>query len=49
VIYNRFWPLFTDYVSAHINPFCGQVLAGNPRIDPSMQGKVLRFRGRHAI
>jgi hypothetical protein len=49
VIYNRFWPLFTDYVSANINPFCGQVLAGNPRIAPGMKGKVLRFRGRHAI
>jgi hypothetical protein len=49
VIYNRFWPLFTDYVSANINPFCGQVLAGIPRIAPGMKGKVLRFRGRHAI
>ncbi|MBS0221992.1 MAG: hypothetical protein JSR91_14745 [Proteobacteria bacterium] len=49
VIYNRFWPLFTDYIGANINPFCGQVLAGSPRIDPSMKGKVLRFRGRHAI
>ncbi|SJZ42540.1 hypothetical protein SAMN02745126_01008 [Enhydrobacter aerosaccus] len=49
VIYNRFWPLFTDYISANINPFCGQVLAGNPRIDPTMKGKVLRLRGRYAI
>jgi hypothetical protein len=48
VIYNRFWPLFTDYIGTNINPFCGQVLAGNPRIDPSMKGKVLRLRGRYA-
>jgi hypothetical protein len=49
VIYNQYWPLFTDYVSANINPFCGQVLAGSPRVDPSMRGKVLRLRGRYAI
>jgi hypothetical protein len=49
VIYNKYWPLFTDYVSANINPFCGQVLAGAPRIDPSVKGKVLRLRGRYAI
>jgi hypothetical protein len=50
VIYNRLWPLFTDYVATNINPFCVQVLAGNPSIDTSsMKGKVLRFRGRHAI
>jgi hypothetical protein len=49
VIYNRFWPLFTDYIGANINPFCSQVLAGLPRVDPSLRGKVLRFRGRHAI
>ncbi len=49
VIYNKFWPLFTDYVTANINPFCSQVLAGVPRHDPSLRGKVLRFRGRRAI
>ena len=49
VIYNKFWPLFTDYVGANINPFCSQVLAGLPRNDPSIRGKVLRFRGRRAI
>ena len=49
VIYNKFWPLFTDYVGANINPFCSQVLAGLPRIDPSLRGKVLRFRGRRAL
>ncbi len=49
VIYNKFWPLFTDYVGANINPFCSQVLAGLPRLDPSLRGKVLRFRGRRAI
>lgn len=49
VIYNRFWPLFTDHVGANINPFCSQVLAGLPRQDSSVKGKLLRFRGRHAI
>jgi hypothetical protein len=49
VIYNKFWPLFTDYVGANINPFCSQVLAGLPRVDPSIRGKVLRFRGRRAL
>lgn len=49
VIYNKYWPLFTDYVAANINPFCSQVLAGLPRSDRSIRGKVLRFRGRHAI
>ncbi len=49
VIYNRYWPLFTDYVGANINPFCSQVLAGLPRIDPSLRGKVLRFRGRRTL
>ena len=29
-------------------PFCSQVLAGLPREDESLKGKVLRFRGRHA-
>ena len=28
VIYNKYWPIFTDYVGANINPFCSQVLAG---------------------
>jgi hypothetical protein len=49
VIYNRYWPLFTDYIGANINPFCTQVLAGLPRQDPSVKGKLLRFRGRYAI
>ena len=49
VIYNKFWTVFTDYVGANINPFCSQVLAGLPREDDSMKGKVLRFRGRHAL
>ena len=31
VIYNKYWRMFTDYVGANINPFCSQVLAGNPR------------------
>ncbi|MBX9945511.1 MAG: hypothetical protein K2Y40_15615 [Reyranella sp.] len=49
VIYNKFWPLFTDYVGANINPFCSQVLAGIPRQDSSVKGKILKFRGRHSI
>ena len=49
VIYNRFWPLFTDYVGANINPFCSQVLAGIPRQDSSVKSKILRFRGRHSL
>ena len=49
VIYNKFWTTFTDYVGANINPFCSQVLAGLPRQDDSMKGKVLRFRARHAL
>jgi len=49
VIYNKYWQLFTDYVGANINPFCSQVLAGQPRVDPSLRGKVLRFRGRRAV
>jgi hypothetical protein len=28
VIYNKYWPLFTDHIGANINPFCSQVLAG---------------------
>lgn len=49
VIYNKFWPLFTDYVGANINPFCSQVLAGFPRQDSSVKGKILKFRGRYAV
>jgi hypothetical protein len=49
VIYNKFWTTFTDYIGANINPFCSQVLAGLPRQDESMKGKVLRFRARHAL
>ncbi|HYX00929.1 MAG TPA: hypothetical protein VE963_02505, partial [Reyranella sp.] len=49
VIYNKFWTIFTDHVGANINPFCSQVLAGLPRQDDSVKGKVLRFRARHAL
>jgi hypothetical protein len=49
VIYNKFWPLFTDHIAANINPFCSQVLAGVPRQDKSLKGKVLRFRGRNGL
>ena len=50
VIYNRLWPVFTDYVATNINPFCVQVLAGHANIDTSTtRGKVLRFRGSYGI
>ena len=49
VIYNKFWPLFTDYVGANINPFCSQVLAGLPRQETSLKGKILKFRGRYGL
>ncbi|MDI1264115.1 MAG: hypothetical protein PS018_12745 [bacterium] len=49
VIYNKFWPLFTDYVGANINPFCSQVLAGIPRQESSLKGKILKFRGRYGV
>ena len=49
VIYNKFWTTFTNYVGANINPFCSQVLAGLPREGESLKGKVLKFRGRHAL
>ena len=49
VIYNKFWVTFTNYVGANINPFCSQVLAGLPREDESLKGRVLKFRGRHAL
>jgi hypothetical protein len=48
VIYNRYWPIFTDYVGANINPFCSQVLAGIPLGQPvTMKEKViLKFKKR---
>ena len=49
VIYNKFWPLFTDYIGANINPFCSQVLAGIPRQESSLKGKILKFRGRYGV
>jgi hypothetical protein len=49
VIYNKYWTTFTDYIGANINPFCSQVLAGLPREDESLKGKVLKFRGRYAL
>lgn len=49
VIYNKFWPLFTDYIGANINPFCSQVLAGVPRQESSLKGKILKFRGRYGV
>jgi len=47
VIYNCYWRLFTEYIGANLNPFCSQVLAGNPRPATSMKGKILRLRDRY--
>ena len=47
VIYNKYWPIFTDYVGANINPFCSQVLAGSPLAQPTgVKAKILKFRKR---
>ena len=50
VIYNKYWPMFTDYVGANINPFCSQVLAGIPLAEPvTMKEKViLKFKKKKA-
>jgi hypothetical protein len=50
VIYNKYWPIFTDYVGANINPFCSQVLAGIPLAKPvTMKEKViLKFKKKAA-
>jgi hypothetical protein len=47
VIYNDYWPVFTDHISPNISPFCGQVLAGYPRDDKSLAGMLRRLRGRY--
>jgi hypothetical protein len=44
VIYNKYWPVFTDYIGANINPFCSQVLAGSPLPRESKTAKVFKFR-----
>ncbi len=46
VIYNKYWPVFTDHVGANINPFCSQVLAGSPLPKESRTAKVFGFRKR---
>lgn len=46
VIYNKYWPVFTDYVGANINPFCSQVLAGLPLPPESKTDKIFKFRKR---
>jgi hypothetical protein len=49
VIYNKYWPVFTDYVGANINPFCSQVLAGIPLAVPvTVKEKILKFRKKKA-
>jgi hypothetical protein len=47
VIYNAYWPLFTEYVSCNINPFCSQVLAGIPREATSIKSRIVRLRDRY--
>jgi len=49
VIYNKYWPLFTDHIAANINPFCSQVLAGPPRQDSSLKGRLINFKARHGL
>jgi hypothetical protein len=46
VIYNYYWPLFTDHIGANITPFCSQVLAGDPRATAAKKGRFLRLRRR---
>src|SRR5262249_42720755 len=46
VIYNKYWPVFTNFVGANINPFCSQVLAGSPLPRESKTAKVFKFRKR---
>jgi hypothetical protein len=45
VIYNKYWPVFTDYVGANINPFCSQVLAGSPN-PREPKAKIFSLRKR---
>jgi hypothetical protein len=47
VIYNDYWTMFTDHISANIGPFCGQVLAGYPRKDRTVKGMFRWLRGRY--
>jgi hypothetical protein len=46
VIYNRNWRLFTDYISANINPFCAQVLAGPVRPESKIGRALINLRAR---
>ena len=48
VIQNCYWSLFSDYVAGNLNPFCGHVLAGNPREATSLKDKANRLRDRRA-
>jgi hypothetical protein len=46
VIYNYYWPLFTDHIGANITPFCSQVLAGDPRAVTPKKARFPRLRRR---
>ena len=46
VIYNRNWRMFTDYISANINPFCAQVLAGPVRVESRFKRTLSNLRSR---
>jgi hypothetical protein len=48
VIQNCYWSLFSDYVAANLNPFCGHVLAGDPREATSLKDRANRARDRRS-
>ena len=43
VIQNRYWGLFTDHVDAKLNPYCGQVLAGDALRKTSIKSRLVRL------
>ena len=48
VIYNENWTMFTDRISAAINPFCGQSSGGLSVDDHSVRHRLRRLRDRYA-
>ena len=47
VIQNCYWNLFTDHVGAKLNPYCGQVLAGDALPAQPETSRLARLRGRY--
>ena len=43
VIQNRYWGLFTDHVDTKLNPYCGQVLAGDALRKTSIKSRLARL------